>query len=121
MGSPGSLPEVLAARSAEIADAVFDAVVRQVPPASARVASAYERHYSLISAELLGRVLELAASGEPFTGDDLDSYRNLGALFAGHQVPLPLLTASFDTGIAALTIEWWRVAPADNSHSAQLD
>ena len=118
VGSPGSLSEVLAARSAEIADAVFDTVLRQVPPASARVASAYERHYSVISTELLGRVLELAASGEPFTGDDLDSYRNLGALFAGHQVPLPLLTASFDTGIAALTREWWRVAPAE--HFAEM-
>jgi hypothetical protein len=98
-------------------DAVLDAVLRQVAPGSAWLASVPEPRRPLPTG-LLERVLELTASGEPCSAEDLDSYRNLGALFAGHHVPLPLLTTSFDTGIAALTREWWRIAPPE--HFAEM-
>jgi hypothetical protein len=111
------LAEILAARSAEIAGVVADAVLGQVAPSSDWLTPAYE-HRRLMPTQMLGRVLDLTASGEPLSDDDLGSYRNLGILFACHDVPLPLLIATFDIGIAALTREWWRVAPAE--HYAEM-
>jgi hypothetical protein len=67
---------------------------------------------------MLDRVLELTASGEAVSAEDLNSYRNLGTLLAGHRVPLPMLIATFDTGVAALTREWWRIAPTE--HYAEM-
>jgi hypothetical protein len=117
MGSSGNLSEFLAARSGETADAVVDAVLQQVDRAAEWLPSAYEARRSMPTG-MLERILELTASGEPFTDADLDTYTSLGALFAGRHVPLPLLIASFDTGIAALTREWWRLAPAE--HFAEM-
>jgi hypothetical protein len=117
VGSHGTLAEILAARTAEVAGAVAEAVLGQIAPSSDWLTPAYE-HRSLTPARMLGRVLDLTASGEPLSDDDLDSYHNLGMLFACHDVPLPLLIATFDVGIAALTREWWRIAPAE--HYAEM-
>ena len=117
MGSRRPLGEVLAAHSSEIAEAVADAVGCQVTPSSAWLTAAH-KHRLPLRAQMIGRALELAASGKPFSDDDLEFYRELGTLFAQHRVPLPLLVASFDIGITAMTRELWHVATAE--HFAEM-
>ena len=117
MESPGTLPEVLAARSTEIAAAVAGAVGRHVVPSSPWLMAAHERSWPMRT-QFLVRCLELSASGGPFSDDDRDAFRNLGVLFARHDVPLSLLIASFDVGIAALTRESWHIASAE--HFAEM-
>jgi sugar diacid utilization regulator len=117
LGSRSPLAEVLAAHSWEIADAVASAVGRQVTPSSAWLTAAHE-HRPLLRAQMIKRALELATSSEPFSDDDLESYRELGTLFARHRVPLPLLIASFDIGVTAMIRELWHVAPAE--HFAEM-
>lgn len=113
MGEPGTLREVLKARFTEIADAVASAVDEQdtavqqwrgAPPEQLRA----ER------ARLLAYVLDLSASGEEsFRAVDLQRGRARGALFADHQIPLSVMLASFDVGIAALTRQLWLIAPPE--------
>jgi hypothetical protein len=67
---------------------------------------------------MVERVLRLAATGEPFSDDDLQSYESMGALFARHDVPLGVLKGAFDVGAAAITGESWRIAPA--GHFAEM-
>ena len=115
--SPGTLADVLAARSTEIADAVTSAVACHVISSSAWLMAEHERH-QLKRDQMISRVLELAASGEPLSADDLRSYRDLGMLFARPEAPLSLLIASFDIGTSVLTRESWAIAPPE--HFAEM-
>jgi hypothetical protein len=109
---PGALPEVLGMRSTEIADAVTNEVSRHVITSSEWLTAEHKRS-AIMQARMVKRVLELAASGEPFSDNDLGSYRGVGVLFARHRVPLPLLLASFDTGTSAMVRESWRIVPSE--------
>lgn len=113
MGSAGTLPEVLATRSAEVAEAVTSAVACHVVPSSAWLTAEHRRHErEVVRTRMVARVLGLAATGEPFSDDDLHFYEGLGALFARHAVPLRVLIAAFDVGTTAITGESWRIVPA---------
>jgi hypothetical protein len=111
------MPQVLDTRSIEIADAVINAVERHVIPASAWLTAEHERSQALRT-RMMERLLELAASGEHYSDDDLRAYRDLGVMFARHRVPVSLLIASFDVGTTAMTRECWRIAPAE--HFAEM-
>jgi hypothetical protein len=113
VGSADSLPQILATRSTEIADAVTSAVARHVLPSSTSLTAEHER-YRHLRARMIKRALDLAAAGEPYSAEDLRSYEDLGVLFARYSAPLSLLVASFDVGITAITRECWRIAPAES-------
>ena len=117
MGSPRSLPEAITARSTEIVDAVTSAVARHVIPSSTWLTDEHERR-GPTRAQMIGRVLELAASGESLSDDDLRSYRYLGIVFARQGIPLSVLIVAFDIGTAVLTRESWRIASAE--HFAEM-
>jgi hypothetical protein len=107
------LPQVLAERSAEVAEAVTRAVASHIVPSSAWLSAEHHgRERELMRTRMVERVVELAASGEPYSHDDLLLYENLGRLFARHGVPLRVLMDAFDVGITAITGESWRIAPA---------
>jgi PucR C-terminal helix-turn-helix domain/GGDEF-like domain len=112
LDSPGTLSEVLATRSSEIADAVANAVARHVIRSSACLTAEHDRR-RLMQVQMIKRVLEVTASDETFSAGDLRSYEDLGMLFARHCAPLSLLVASFDVGAAEITRESWRIAPAE--------
>jgi hypothetical protein len=107
----GSLPGILATRSAEIIDAVDDAVVGLVAHSSDWLAQEHT-HAQALRMRLMERALSLSVKGEPFTDDDLLSFREMGRLLARRAVPLSFLTEAFDVGMAAATREFWRIAPA---------
>jgi len=114
-----TLPEILATRSAEVAEAVTSAVASHIVPSSAWLRAEHRRHErEAVRTHMVERVLGLAATGEPLSDDDLRFYEGLGALFARHGVPLRVLTAAFDIGTAAITEESWRLAPA--GHFAEM-
>jgi hypothetical protein len=113
------LPEVLATRSAEVAEAVTSAVASHIVPSSAWLTAEHRRRErEVVRTRMVERVLGLAATGEPFSDDDLHFYEGLGALFARHAVPLRILVAAFDVGTTAITGESWRIAPA--GHFAEM-
>lgn len=119
MGSADVLPEVLATRSAEITEAVANAVACHIVPSSAWLTAEHQRRErEVMRTHRVGRLLGLAATGGPLSADDLRFYADLGTLFAGHGVPLRLLMDAFDVGTAAITGESWRIAPA--GHFAEM-
>jgi PucR C-terminal helix-turn-helix domain len=112
VGAPGTLQDILAARSTEITDVIATAVGQPGTPESAWPVNALEQQHDLRAQAK--RVLELAASGDPLTEDDLRLGREIGALFASHQIPLSLMVASFDVGITAITRQLWHIAPPEH-------
>lgn len=111
MGSADGLPEFLATRSAEIAETVTDAVARHIVASSPWLTAEHQRR-GADRTHMVARVLSLAATGAPFSDDDLLFYDDLGAQFARHGVPLQVLMDVFDVGTAAIAGESWRLAPA---------
>jgi hypothetical protein len=109
----GTLPEVLAARSAEVAEAVTSAIASHIVPSSAWLTAEHARHESAaLRTGMVARVISLAAAGDQLSDGDLRFHEDLGALFAHHGVPLRLLAAASDVGTAAIIRESWRIAPA---------
>jgi len=107
------LAEVLAARSAEVAGAVTDAIASQVIPSSAWLTAEHRRsEHAGLRTRWVERVMVAAAAGQRLSDDDLRFYEGLGVVFGRQSVPLRLLTAAFDVGTAVLTRESWRIAPA---------
>jgi PucR C-terminal helix-turn-helix domain/GGDEF-like domain len=105
-------PDDLTARSAEIADAVAEAVASDLVPISDWLADEYKQAGFQL-ADCIERTLELAASGEPLSADDIQAMRGIGAEFARNHAPLSLLVASLEVGIVAIMRESWRTVPAD--------
>ena len=111
MSSASALPQVLATRSAEVAEAVTSAVACHIASSSAWLAAEHERREGADARKhMVERVLGLAATGEPFSDEDLHFYECIGALFALHDIPLRVLKAAFDVGSAAIAGESWRIA-----------
>lgn len=111
MGSVETLPEVVAARSTEVADAVSDAVARHVVPFSIWLTAEHQRGQVLRMVKV-ERALDLALAGGLLADEDLHFFQGLGIQFARHAVPLSVLTTAFDVGIATAIREFWRIAPA---------
>lgn len=111
--SAGTLPEILAARSAEVAEAVASAIASHIVPSSAWLTAEHARRESAtLRTSMVARVISLAATGERFSDDDRRFHEDLGVLFARQAVPLRLLAAASDVGTAAIIRESWRIAPA---------
>jgi hypothetical protein len=110
-GPAGSVPGIVATRSAEVAGAVDAAVARFVAPSSAWLTQEHP-HAHAFRMRMIERALSLSVKGEPFTDDDLLSFQEIGTQFARHAVPLSLLTEAFDVAMTAATREIWRIAPA---------
>jgi hypothetical protein len=107
------LPEVLATRSAEVAEAVADAVARHIVPSSPWLGAQHQRgERAAERTHMVQRLLALAATGEPLTDEDFRFYEDIGTLFARHAVPLGVLMAAFDVGTTAIAGESWRIASA---------
>lgn len=109
----GTLPEDVARRSAEVADAVSDAVARHVVPSSTWLMAEHE-HSRTLRTQMIERALRLSTTSGSYSDDDLQFFAGLGTLFARHAVPLQVLTAAFDVGALAITRESWRIAPTQS-------